>query len=171
MKKIIILLLASVIATSATAQSENSGNANTSAQPTNFFSSMSTKGYNRFYLGYNPIKANIHGLKIQIPVKNSISFGYLHGSSLSEKIPLFLEFGTNFQYSFGTAYDDGDIDKYQLYSLNIPLNLAFKIQFNDAVALTPYVGPNFRINLGGKYKYSYEIYKHGEYERVYESES
>ena len=175
MKKIIILLLASVIATTATAQSENSGNANSSASSTNFFSSMSTKDYNRFYISYNPVKANIAGVTASIvPFKNSISFGYLHGLSLSKNIPLFLELGANYQYTFGKTYDDGDVDEFQISSLNIPLNLAFKIQFNDAVSLTPYVGPNFRINLNGKHKYTYKKYLNyydDRYELVSESES
>ena len=174
MKKLIFLLFASILTTNAIAQSENSGANTPSTSSTLALSTMSTKGYNRFYIDYDIVKANITGLTF--PMRNSVSFGYLHGSSLSKNIPLFLEFGTNFQYTFGKTYDDGDIDESHMYSMNLPFHLAFKIQFNNDVALTPYVGPNFRFNLGGKYKYTYEkwvgdyYHDYGHYETVLDSE-
>ena len=40
-----------------------------------------------------------------------------------------------------------------MYSLYVPVNLAFRFGFNDnKVAITPYLGLNFRVNLAGNLK-------------------
>jgi hypothetical protein len=53
-----------------------------------------------------------------------------------------------------------------MYSLNVPVNLAFRFGFNDnKVEITPYLGLNFRVNLAGNMKTEYE------YENDYYSDS
>lgn len=158
MKKLFFLMIACAIATTASAQFVNSGNAGVSKSGTGL-SAMSTDDYNRFYVGYNPMKINWEDHQSdweeEYPLTSSLTVGYLHASSLSKNIPLFLEYGANFQYSFGKEKEDGDEWGINVYSVNVPVNLAFKLQFND-VALTPYVGANFRVNAAGTYKYEYE---------------
>lgn len=151
-------MIACAIATTASAQFVNSGNASVSKSGTGL-SAMSTDDYNRFYVGYNPMKINWEDdqseLEEEFPLASSLTVGYLHASSLSNNIPLFLEYGANFQYSFGNEKEDGDEWSVNMYSVNIPVNLAFKLQFND-VSLTPYVGANFRVNAAGTLNYKFD---------------
>lgn len=151
-------MVACAIATTASAQFVNSGSASSAKSGTGL-SAMSTDDYNRFYVGYNPMKINWEDyqseLEEEFPLTQSLTVGYLHASSLSSNIPLFLEYGANFQYSFGKEKEDGDEWGINMYSVNVPVNLAFRLQFND-VALTPYIGANFRVNAAGTYKYEYE---------------
>ena len=162
MKKLFFLLVASVLATTASAQFVNSGSANSSATSGgNAISAMSTDDYNRIYVGYNPMKIKWDKyqseLEEEFPLTQSLTFGYLHASSLANNLPLFLEYGANFQYSFGKEKEDDYEWGVSVYSVNVPVNLAFKFQFND-VSLTPYLGLNFRVNAAGTYKYEYEDY-------------
>lgn len=133
----------------------------------NFLFSMSTKDYNRFYAGYSvpyimwkePVESN----KEDYPFTQGFHAGYLHASHLSKKIPLYLEYGVNFQYLFGRAsqqYNSGGGNSHfwitnwgSMYSLNVPLNLAMRLGFHGGEkAITPYLGVNLRYNVGGAIK-------------------
>lgn len=149
MKKFFFLLVASVLATTASAQFVNSGSGKSSASGGGI-SAMSTDDYNRFYVGYIPLNVDLTWWDMP-SLKNSLTAGYLHGSSLSSKLPLFIEYGANFQYTFGKDKSSDYNDRVNMYSVNIPVNLAFKFQFND-ISITPYLGVNFRVNAAGTYK-------------------
>lgn len=161
MKKLFVVLVACVIATTASAQFVNSGNVKSGSSSNAIFSA--TDDYNRIYFGYNPTSIKWEDYQSDnekmVPLKSSLTLGYLHASNLTKSLPLFIEYGANFQYSFGKNSDSGDdwsdTTKINMFSLNIPINLAFKFKFNDC-ALTPYVGLNFRVNMAGKYKYEYD---------------
>ncbi|MBO5972179.1 MAG: outer membrane beta-barrel protein [Alistipes sp.] len=170
MKKFYFFLVIAIMAmaTSASAQFVQSGANNQSKnnnQSGNFFSQMSTDNYSRIYVGYNPtkIKWEDHQSELEtgFPLKHGISLGYIYGANIVDSLPLYLEFGGNFQYSFGKEEigDDYESIKYKLnmYSLNVPVNLAFRFGFNDnKVEITPYLGLNFRVNLAGNMKLEYE---------------
>ncbi|MBO5801072.1 MAG: hypothetical protein J6R16_02220 [Alistipes sp.] len=171
MKKFYFFLVIAMMAmaTSASAQFVQSGANNQSKndnQRGNFFSQMSTDNYSRIYVGYNPTKIkwedNQSELEKLFPLKHGVSLGYIYGANVVDSLPLYLEFGGNFQYSFGKEEieDDYESIKYKLnmYSLNVPVNLAFRFGFNDnKVEITPYLGLNFRVNLAGNMKTEYEI--------------
>jgi opacity protein-like surface antigen len=131
----------------------------------NIFSSMTTDDYNRIYVGYNP--TNIKWSEAQsemedsFPLKHGITVGYLRGSNIVKNLPLYIEWGANFQYLFGKYHDSSDFGEETIninaFSLNIPINLAFRFSFkNNDLSITPYLGPNFRINLAGKFKLKWE---------------
>ena len=157
------------MATTASAQFSNTGGSGSKSKSGSVLS-MDTESYNRIYVGYSPFNAKYKGDNNAKDLKmNGFTAGYLHGFSLSEKLPLFLEVGGNIQYFMGKQ--DGEIvhndlyvektkSKYSLLSLNIPVNLAYKFSFADnTLGVTPFVGLNFRANLMGKLKrestYSY----------------
>ncbi|MBR5334130.1 MAG: hypothetical protein IKV33_05270 [Alistipes sp.] len=180
MKKLFFLMVACLVATTASAQFVNSGsgNAKSSASSGNFFGQMSTDDYNRFYVSYNPTamkwEKDQRDNEEIMPLTKGLSVGYLHASSLSSQMPLFLEYGANFQYSFGKFEDSEDeyscTRKTNIYSVNIPLNLALKLQFNEC-ALTPYLGINFRVNVAGNMKYNEEDEYYDYYDDEYYTES
>ena len=169
MKKFYFFLVIAMmaVATSASAQFVQSGANNQSKnnnQSGNFFSQMSTDNYSRIYVGYNPTKIkwedNQSGFEQELPFKHGLTLGYTYGVNIVKNLPLYIEAGANFQYTFGKSIENGDEEsgttwkhthKVNMYSLNIPVNLAFRFGFNNQkIEVTPYLGLNFRINLGGK---------------------
>ena len=172
MKRLYYLLVVVFVAmaTNASAQFVQSTNQQTTMNTTynsgaDFFAKMPSSDYNRFYIGYNPTKIKWEDSQIewedQLPFKHGVTVGYLHASNLVKNIPLFLEYGANFMYSFGKdEYSDDDyygeytlIIKANMYSVNVPVNLALRLSFNnDKVAITPYLGLNFRVNVAGNLK-------------------
>lgn len=131
----------------------------------NLFSSMTTDDYNRIYVGYNPAKIkwseDQSDMEEYYPLKHGITVGYLRGSNIVKNLPLYIEWGANFQYLFGKdhfSYDDSsETINISTYSLNVPVNVAFRFSFKDNdLSITPYLGLNFRVNLAGKFKGTYE---------------
>lgn len=177
MKKLYYLLVVVFVAmaTNVSAQfvqstnEQNTANTTTKSGGSNFFKQMSSADYNRFYVGYNPVKIKWEDSEVewedQLPFKNGVTVGYLHASNLVRNVPLYLEYGANFMYSFGKdEYSEDDyygeytqIIKANMYSINVPVNLALRLSFNnDKVAVTPYLGLNFRLNVAGNLKYEVE---------------
>ena len=139
----------------------------------NLFSSMTTDDYNRIYVGYNPAKIkwseDQSAGEEYYPLKHGITVGYLRGSNIVKNLPLYIEWGANFQYLFGKERfsDDGYSETINIstYSLNVPVNVAFRFSFTDNdLSITPYLGLNFRVNLAGKYKGKYESDYYGDSE-------
>ena len=183
MKKLYYLLVVVFVAmaTNVSAQfvqssnEQNTANTTTKSGGSNFFKQMSSADYNRFYVGYNPVKIKYEdhqsGWEEELPFKHGVTVGYLHASNLVKNVPLYLEYGANFMYSFGKdSYSEEDYDydlgyydltyttKMSMYSLNVPVNLALRLSFNnDKIALTPYVGLNFRVNVAGNRKVILEL--------------
>lgn len=168
MKRFQLLLTACLLlmATTASAQFSNTGGSGSKSKSGSVLS-MDTESYNRIYVGYSPFNAKCSDNNYKDLKMNGFTAGYLHGFSLSEKLPLFLEVGGNIQYFMGKV--DSEIEeydpyydvfyvtetksKYSLLSLNIPVNLAYKFSFADnTLGVTPFVGLNFRANLMGKEK-------------------
>lgn len=177
MKRLYYLLVVAFVAmaTNASAQFvQSSGEQNsmstTNSGASNFFKKMPSSDYNRFYIGYNPTKITWEDDQSYwedlLPFKHGVTVGYLHASNLVKNVPLFLEYGANFMYSFGKdsfSEEDYDYDltcttKMSMYSLNVPVNLALRLSFNnDKIALTPYLGLNFRVNVAGNRKLIAEL--------------
>lgn len=81
---------------------------------------------------------------------------YIHGFSLSKKIPMFIETGLKLDFGFATQVIDGNrisastkvtgIRMQNIY-MAIPVNFAYKIGIGNNVALTPFVGVDLKMNL------------------------
>lgn len=169
MKRFSFLVVALlVMTTSAFAQFTQSNNAvetKSSFNGGNFFSKMSTDDYSRLFVGYNPVSADWKELESQIkksyPMENGLTVGYMYGKNVLKNLPLYVEFGANVGWIFGKHEDKESEDDYKytlenslnMFSLNIPVNVAFRFSFNDnKIAVTPYLGLNFRINMAGTMK-------------------
>ena len=147
----------------------------------NIFRSMTTDDYNRIYVGYNPTKITWNHYQSDfdyfLPLKHGITVGYLHGSNIVKNLPLYIEWGANFQYLFGKeTYTEGYSDweyeetaKLNVFSINVPINLSFRFSFkNNALSITPYLGLNFRLNAAGTRKYECKEWYDGEFDESYE---
>ena len=164
MRKMLLAVVAFLtMATTASAQFVQS-NASAPVSSGNIFASMPTDGYNRVYFGYNPVSAswseNASFNKKYIPLNHGLTLGYLRGSNIIKSLPLFVEYGANFQWLFGDSKVPIDDDlkvnnNLNMFSINIPVNVALRLSFmNNELSVTPYLGLNGRINLGGFMKMS-----------------
>lgn len=165
MKKLALLMTVCMFAfvTNTSAQFVNTGNSQklkNSSNSGSLLSNMTTDNYARLTFSYNPVKLKWeHDQDLwdkALPLKHGFTVGVIGGVNLTNKAPLYLEYGLNYQGAFGKYKVDDDAIRTNLHSLNIPLNLAFRLSFNDnKISITPYVGLNGRINLAGSQKVDY----------------
>ena len=166
MKRLLLLCLSVVTLFSAQAQNQTQGGSNAALD---FFGKMDSSDYNRVYVGYNPVNLKWNDFDSLIgdalPFKNGLTVGYLHASNILKGVPLYIEYGGNLMYTFGKdSYSDeydGDlykeVIKANLFSVNVPVSLSLRLSFNDnKMSITPYLGLNFRVNLAGNLKYTYD---------------
>ena len=143
---------------------------NLSAQSSNIeakLRAMPAKEYQRAYVGINTVETNWDDdlfdavADILFPMKKGLTLGYLKSYNVVEGLPVFVEYGANIQYTFGKTssgdlfeeeYDDSDnYTKVRTFAVNVPVNASLRLSFNnDEIAVTPFVGLNFRYNLLGK---------------------
>ncbi len=134
----------------------------------------SENGWKSFYVQYNSIGTSYSfsddegmedwkdsGLKNKL---TGIAVGYNNASSLSQTIPLFLEYGGGIQYSWyyssGEYYDCRDISvKISLLSIKAPISFIYRVDIpNSDLHIEPNVGFDFRVNIYGDLKYDYTLF-------------
>lgn len=124
---------------------------------------VSAQDYNRVGLSYN----NTHfGATWSNHVSddnmslNGIGIDYIHGFSLSESTPLYFETGAklNFGFKDESVKVGGEklSAKLNIYTINVPANLAYKFSITDDFSITPYLGLNFKLHLSGTLKATYK---------------
>lgn len=93
------------------------------------------------------------------PDMNGFNIGYVHSFSIAKKLPFFFETGLGLgfaRYSDSHSYDGESLDeKLTTLGLTVPLNVVYKININDKLALKPYTGFYLRVNLMAKNKWEY----------------
>ena len=186
MKTLRFLAVAGMIAIAGTASAQfvNSGSTTATTQSTQRTGTRlikDTRDYNRFEFGYLPSTVSFSDDDYGDDFKmQGFYVGYTHGFNLTSKLPLFLEFGGQVQFRTGKSesFDDVVYNSYNYYtiaevevtpksnllSLNIPVNLAYRLNINNDFAITPYFGFDFRINLMGKCKYKFDVSMDPDYE-------
>ena len=167
-KTLIISIFTVSCALPAAAQFANSGNnAASSATPRR---TAAISPYDRVSVSYvNTTLANDAKGADDISL-NGVGLDYIHGFSLSNSFPLYLETGVKATLSFFSREDcrwankwneDAD-DKdfkttFQTLSAAIPVNLAYKFTLtNGEVSIVPYLGLNFKLNLMANGKEVYD---------------
>lgn len=146
----------------ASAQFANSNASSVSSTTRN----TDTNGWSRISVSYNPIKIVSDYENADDQNATGFSIGYTKGFSIAKEFPLFVEVGINGLYAFNSidAEDDNNLKslkkqgfdverKTTLFSLNIPVNLAYKFTINNsALSIVPYLGINLKGNIIGKAK-------------------
>ncbi len=93
---------------------------------------------------------------------NGFGVNYIHGFGVSNKLPIFIETGIKMMAGFGEyEYEEEEYeeekDEYSTMNFSVPVNVAYKYSFsNGEMALTPYLGLNFKLNVLAKNKYDGE---------------
>ncbi len=128
--------------------------------------SLSAEDYNRIGISYNNThygfndaygkdhSDNNFGL-------NGVGIDYIHGFSVSENIPLFIETGLNLNFNFGNKKGDKETvgeywfeekRNYSDINMQVPVNVAWKFAVGDDFSIAPYVGLNFKVHFSSRYK-------------------
>lgn len=135
-------------------------------------SSASAEDYNRIGISYNnnhfgfndwlndgAFKGLIDGISL-----NGVGINYIHGFSLSQSTPIFIETGINANFGVGSTdtqalptygydYYSTEIElKAQNVNLQVPVNFVYRIAASEDVTIAPYAGLNFKFNIVTKIK-------------------
>lgn len=121
------------------------------------------KSYNRIGAGYTNtrLSSDKENEVLIVDGKNhffqhGFDIEYVHGFSLSKKLPMFIETGLRVDFGFGSQKIDPNrisastkILKMRMQNIYIavPVNFAYKIGVSNNVALTPFVGIDLKMNL------------------------
>lgn len=164
MKKILLVAAAAAIAVSANAQFTSGGATAEPAQGNygsladqmrkgnsqsfNYNEPAEYKG--RFNLGYNmwsTMPDEGDGVSY-----NGFYLEWLAAISCSQSIPLYFDFGINFNYDY---YSDEDkfIKSSNLFQLAIPLQVEYRLPVGNSFHISPYLGLVARINIFGDGKH------------------
>lgn len=144
MKKLFMLAAACGMFLSASAQ-------HATEMEVNYYDTNSS--YNIIGLSYD--YTSLNGKNFEFAENKSMGlngFGieYIHGFSLSSTTPLFLELGAKLNMGFGKATSPEDSEsfvKVQNLRVNIPVSLAYRYSIGSNMAITPFVGLDFRVNV------------------------
>ena len=153
MKNFKTLVVAALLAVSATASAQFTNSSSSSSS-----SSANTEEWNTIWFEYSPNKFKVDVKDADDQSFTGLSLGYSHAFSLSQKLPLFLEAGLGLQYSFYsedyTEYTSGgDKLKFNMFSAKIPVSLIYKFDVsNSNISLMPYLGARMRFNISAKQK-------------------
>lgn len=104
--------------------------------------------YNRFNFSYSTLKLSEFGLEDTYP---GFRFGWTGGYSVVETAPFFVETGIDFSFNTKVLEEDKySKEKSTTASLIVPLQLAYKLSFQNGAYISPYTGFHFKVNVLGK---------------------
>lgn len=125
--------------------------------------------YHRAYMEYNPMQVTcdvgggsngggIAGYELNM---HGLTWGYLYGMSVSDKLPLFVELGGQLSYAFDKYTDEYGRDDYSrthhFLSMGLPVNFTYRLQSAGSDwAVSPFVGLVGRLNLLALENQTYE---------------
>ena len=122
-------------------------------------SAQENTGYNRLgisfdntsYSANSDYKEMLDGLSI--PSTNGFGINYIHGFSLSNSMPMFIETGANVNFNFGSKDFYGIKMLVQNFNLQVPVNYVYRFSLSDKFSIAPYVGLNLKLNLATRFKF------------------
>lgn len=122
--------------------------------------SAMAQDYNRVAISYDNTRYSAGGdmKELSMGVKddqksaatNGFGLNYIHGFSLSNSLPMFLEVGGNINFNFyGDSEKEDEYEyKYQFQNINlqIPVNFTWRFNVVEDFTIAPYAGINFKFN-------------------------
>lgn len=119
--------------------------------------SSSSKGWNTFYVEYNPVKFNVDQSGADDESMTAFTLGYGRAFAVSPSVPVIIETGVAGQYTFKSDFLDVDDADFSMISAKVPISLGYDFNLNNgSVSIIPFVGAFARFNISGKLKYSSE---------------
>lgn len=164
MKRLFALLAVAFMATTPNLSAQTNSFQDAVREAEAYLREMPVNNYSTIYAGLNIANANWreYGVAgdILFPIKGGITLGYTEARNVVKGMPIYIEYGANFQYIYGTENLEGiKIMHYQfdtnsrtnIFAVNVPVNASVRISLaNNHVAVTPYAGLNARLSIAGK---------------------
>lgn len=151
MKTIKLLLGIVLLALGSTAKAQFANSTTAAGTRQKSLATMVTNdcsNYNRFNFSYSTLKLSEFGLEDTYP---GFRFGWTGGYSVVETVPFFLETGVDFSFNTKVLEEDKySKEKSTTASLIVPLQLAYKLSFQNGAYISPYTGFHFKVNVLGK---------------------
>lgn len=174
MKTFKLLTVAAMLfaATSVSAQFVNSTNTqqtNTTTATTTKVKTVDTNGWTNFSFSYLPSTISADEdyalFEDEDMSCHGFSLGLTRAFGVVKTLPLFVEAGIQLQYrthleSDNEDFEYGSIDwktRFNMFSINIPVNLGYKFNINQDFAVMPYFGLDFRFNLMANINNKYKL--------------
>lgn len=113
-------------------------------------------GFNR-WLKYGAFDGLVDGISL-----NGAGFSYIHGFSLSQSAPIFIETGASLNFGAGSwdsgtiymeDYETGYLSKGSIklkarnFNLQVPVNFVYRFAATDDFKISPFAGLNFKLNI------------------------
>lgn len=157
MRKIKSILLACTLICSATASAQftTGGKSGSTSTSTGEISSYNQIGISYVYESFKYDFPKGGPTEDMDMGTNGFGIKYIHGFNVSDKLPMFVETGANFNFNFGSNEGEMGTQKFQWASLAVPINFAYKFNINENFAIKPYLGINLKFNLLGRNKMEY----------------
>lgn len=152
MKKNLFVLIAMFAAcTTASAQYFDPKNWDTT------YHELDGGGWSTVWAEFNPVTFNVDVKGEDNQNATGISLGYSMAFPLMSDGGLFLEPGLGIQYTFYNEDEKADgiksEDKFNMWSLKVPVNLLYKFQLgNNGFSLSPFAGLTLRYNMSAQVK-------------------
>ena len=135
-------------------------------------STADTEAWKGLRLGYDMTSAKIDYEGADDYTFHGFSLGYVHAFNIA-KLPLFIETGAGVsfaRYSDSETASEGGVsaeasESINMFALRIPVNLVYKVQINDKMAIKPFTGFYLRANLMGKANEKMEVSIPSEYQQ------
>lgn len=164
MKRLYALLIVALFATAPSLSAQSNQFQDAAREAEALLRDMPTNNYRTLYAGYNSAHVNWreYGLmgEIMFPINGGVTLGYLEALNIWKGMPIYVEYGANVQYLFGSEKLEGveimgvvwDTNyKTNLFAVNVPVNLSLRLSLEDGlIAVTPYAGLNARLHVAGK---------------------
>lgn len=132
------------------------------------------KVFNTFDLTYSPVKLTFDfGIEYNVKL-NGVSLNWSQYRLVTDKLPLYLQYGAGLQYAWGEFSFFGLVTpNINILSARVPVNAVYKLAIpNTSLVILPYVGLNLQGYFLGKGKSESDV-DEGYYEDdiYYESDS
>ena len=103
---------------------------------------------------WSGLRVSYHPVSIEDLDLTGASIGYVKSFSISNGTPIFVETGANVSWVGGTVFEepeDYEDIKLNVFSVNVPINLGYKLAFSNTASIFPFVGLTLRGNVVGNY--------------------
>lgn len=160
MKKLHLMLLIGAMAIGLNASAQFTNTTSHGSTSTGYSSETNSPTYDRFQVSYvnekySPDKGDDFST-------NGVGVKWIHGISLSQNHPIYLQSGVDAHVGFWSdekklsGYSQNTYLNEKLTTLNVavPVNLSYKFSVSPTFAIEPLVGLNVKFNILSKKKYS-----------------
>ena len=147
MRKIVIMMLAIVLAHPVFGQSYNYSHAKASR-----YGHTATDHYWGLRLGLNIASVNSDDAVLDYTARTGLNFGLVYGVQLTNTAPIWLDLGLNYSEKGGIVSEMADNIKMRMTYLQVPVVCKYSFDVDNDFYVQPFVGGYLALGIAGKIK-------------------